>query len=124
MCCQNYGRSTKLTNSENSGQISLLESLPLIHQHLQSGLLLRPHRGHRHTQKKIEKVLHRDFCRLRRVARFVTRTNTREEGCVTNALKQLNWPSLEKRRQVARLTLMYKCVTNQTAIDMYIISLP
>ena len=53
-----------------------------------------------------------------RAARFVTRTNTREEGCVTNALKLLNWPTLEKRRQVARLTLMYKCVTNQAAINI------
>ena len=34
------------------------------------------------------------------------------------SLKQLNWPTLERRRQVARLTLMYKCVTNQTAIDI------
>ena len=54
----------------------------------------------------------------RRAARFVTSTYTREEGCVTNALKLLNWPTLEKRRQVARLTLMYKCVTNQAAIDI------
>ena len=54
----------------------------------------------------------------RRAARFVTRTYTREEGCVTNALRLLNWPTLEKRRQVARLTLMYKCVTNQAAIDI------
>ena len=54
----------------------------------------------------------------RRVARFVARTYTREEGCVTNALKQLNLPTLEKRRQVARLTQMYKCFTNQTAIDI------
>ena len=42
----------------------------------------------------------------------------RKEGCLTNALKLLNWPTLEKRRQVARLTLMYKCVTNQAAIDI------
>ena len=54
----------------------------------------------------------------RRAARFVTRTYTREEGCVINAIKLLNWPTLEKRRQVARLTLMYKCVTNQAAIDI------
>ena len=53
-----------------------------------------------------------------RSARFVTRIYTREEGCVTNALKQLNWRTLEKRREVARLTLMYKCVTNQTAKDI------
>ncbi|CAH3124074.1 unnamed protein product, partial [Pocillopora meandrina] len=57
-----------------------------------------------------------------RAVHFVTRTYTREEGCVTNALRQINWPTLEKRRQVA--TLMYKCVTNQTAINIpsYIIS--
>ena len=54
----------------------------------------------------------------RREERFVTRTYTREEGYVTNVLKLLNWPTLEKRRQVARLTLMYKCVTNQAAIDI------
>ena len=53
-----------------------------------------------------------------RAARIVTRTYTKEEGCVTNALKQLHWPTLEKRRQVARLTLMYKCVTNKAAIDI------
>ena len=54
----------------------------------------------------------------RGAARFVTRTYTREEGCVTNALKLLNWPILEKKRQVANPTLMYKCVTNQAAIDI------
>ena len=60
----------------------------------------------------------------RRTARFVTKTYTKEEGCVSKALKQLNWPNLE----VAELTLMDKCVTNQAAIDipcyMYNISLP
>ena len=54
----------------------------------------------------------------RRAARFVTRTYTKEEGCATKALKQLNWPTLEKRLQVAGLTLMYKCVTNQAANDI------
>ena len=43
---------------------------------------------------------------------------SRGEGCVTNALKLLNSPTLEKRRQVARLTLMYKCVTNQAVINI------
>ena len=43
-------------------------------------------------------------------ARFVTRTYTREEECVTNALKLLNWPILEKKRQVVKLIpLIYKC---------------
>ena len=54
----------------------------------------------------------------RRATRFVTRTYTKEEGCVTKAIKQINRPTLEKRRQVSRLTLMYKCVTNQAAIDI------
>ena len=56
-----------------------------------------------------------------RAALFVTRMHTKgpkEEGCVTKAPKQLNWRTLEKRRQVARLTLMNKCVTNQAAIDI------
>ena len=35
-----------------------------------------------------------------RAERFVTRTYTKEEECVTNALKELNWPTLEKRSQV------------------------
>jgi len=64
----------------------------------------------------------------RRAARFVTRTYTKEEGCVTKALKQLNWPTLENRRQVVGLTLMYKCVTNHGPLlispAMYNISLP
>ena len=53
-----------------------------------------------HITSWLEQVQHR-------AARLVTRTNTEKEGCVTKALKQLNWPTLEKRRQVARLTLMY-----------------
>ena len=53
-----------------------------------------------HISSWLEQVQHR-------AARFVTRTDTEKEGCVTKALKQLNWPTLEKRRQVARLTLMY-----------------
>ena len=53
-----------------------------------------------HITSWLEQVQHR-------AAGFVTRTDTEKEGCVTKALKQLNWPTLEKRRQVARLTLMY-----------------
>ena len=36
----------------------------------------------------------------RRAERFVTRTYTNEEEFVTNAVKKLNWPTLEKRSQV------------------------
>ena len=42
----------------------------------------------------------------RRAARLVPRTYANEKKCVTNTLKQLNWPTLEKTRQVAILTLM------------------
>ena len=35
-----------------------------------------------------------------RAACFITRTYVKEEECVTNALKQLNWPTLENRSQV------------------------
>ena len=56
----------------------------------------------------------------RGAARFVTRTYTKEKGCESKALKQLNWPTLEKRRQVARLTLMYKCVTTRPLLIWYV----
>ena len=39
-----------------------------------------------------------------------------DEMKIMSNLRQINWPTLEKRRQVA--TLMYKCVTNQTAINI------
>ena len=44
--------------------------------------------------------------------------NVQERGGMRNQRAELNWPTLEKRRQVARLTLMYKRVTNQAAIDI------
>ena len=43
----------------------------------------------------------------RRAARFVCNDYTsRTEGCVTNMLNQLKWPSLEIRRKAHRLTVM------------------
>ena len=52
----------------------------------------------------------------RRAARFATKTYSRQEGCVTQALNHLNWPTLEHRRKVNRLTLMYKTLHGQAAI--------
>ena len=49
----------------------------------------------------------------RRAAHFAPKTYSREEGCVSQALNHLNWPTLEHRRKVNRLTLMYKTLHSQ-----------
>ena len=54
----------------------------------------------------------------RRAARFATKTYSRQEGCVSQALNHLNWPTLEHRRKVNRLTLMYKTLHGQVAINI------
>ena len=54
----------------------------------------------------------------RRATRFATKTYSRQEGCVTQALNHLNWPLLEHRRKVNRLTLMYKTLHGQAAINI------
>ena len=54
----------------------------------------------------------------RRTLRFATKTYSRQEGCVTQALNHLNWPTLEHRRKVNRLTLMYKTLHGQAAINI------
>ena len=43
----------------------------------------------------------------RKAARFVTSNYTREPGTVTTILQNLGWQTLENRRQMARLTLLY-----------------
>ena len=56
-----------------------------------------------------------------RAARFATKTYSGQEGWVTQALKtlnHLNWPTLEHRRKVNRLTLMYKTLHHQAAINI------
>ena len=40
------------------------------------------------------------------------------EGCVTQALNYPNWPTLEHRRKVNRLTLMHKTLHGQAAINI------
>jgi ribonuclease P/MRP protein subunit RPP40 len=53
----------------------------------------------------------------RRAARFVCRDYRREEGVVTELLKDLEWPSLADRRCRSRLILLYKIVNNLVAVD-------
>ena len=54
----------------------------------------------------------------RRAVCFATKTHSRQEGCVTQALSYLNWPTLEHRRKANRLTLMYKTLHGQAAINI------
>ena len=39
-------------------------------------------------------------------------------GTVTNLLNVLKWPPLQKRRKVARLTMMFKVVSGQSAVQI------
>ena len=50
----------------------------------------------------------------RRAARFV---KNEYPGTATKLLNDLKWPTLEKRRKVARLTMMYKVVSGLPAIQ-------
>ena len=54
----------------------------------------------------------------RRAGRLASKTYSRQEGCVTQALNHLNWPTLEHRRKVNRLTLIYKTLHGQAAINI------
>jgi len=49
----------------------------------------------------------------RRAARFVTRTYSREEGRVTQALNHLNRSPLQHKRQTVRLCMLYKSLNQQ-----------
>ena len=64
-----------------------------------------------YTQKendKLEKI-------QRQAARFITRDyRSRDPGCVTNMLSDLNLPTLQSRRRNLRLTFMFKIVTGLT----------
>ena len=61
--------------------------------------------------KKLENV-------QRASARFVTNCISRQPGCVTNALNQLQWPSLKKRRKETRLKLFHHATSMKTAINI------
>ena len=54
----------------------------------------------------------------RRCARFVLLLKHIQDRKVTQALNHLNWPTLEHRRKVNRLTLMYKTLHSQAAINI------
>ena len=54
----------------------------------------------------------------RHVARFDTKTYSRQAGCVAQALNHLNWSTTEHRSKVNRLTLMYKLLHGQAAINI------
>ena len=54
----------------------------------------------------------------RRASRFAAKTYSRQEGCVAQALNYLNWPTLEHRRKVNRLMLMYKTLHGLAAINI------
>ena len=49
-----------------------------------------------------------------------TRTfkNSTTPGTVTKVLNDLKWPQLEKRRKVTRLTMMFKVVSGQSAMQI------
>ena len=52
---------------------------------------------------------------------IIHKTYSGQEGWVTQTLKtlnHLNWPTLEHRRKVNRLTLMYKTLHHQAAINI------
>lgn len=51
----------------------------------------------------------------RRAARFVCNDYSRYSS-VSSMLEELQWPSLEHRRKLARLTLMYKVVNDLVAV--------
>ena len=52
----------------------------------------------------------------RRAARFVKSEYSTTPGSVTKILNDLEWPTLEKRRKVARLTMMFKVVSGLSAL--------
>jgi hypothetical protein len=54
----------------------------------------------------------------RRAARFVTSNYSREPITVTNTLQNLGWPTLETRRQGARLILLYKIIHGEAAVNI------
>ena len=56
-----------------------------------------------HTERNNSKV-------QRSSARFVTRNYSRDpvEGSISSMIKELQWPSLQERRQQNRLVMMYK----------------
>ena len=61
-----------------------------------------------HTQKHVKNIEGIQ----RRAVRFVK--GCRTPGTVTKLLKELEWSTLQQRRQMSRLTMMYKIVNDQS----------
>ena len=89
--------------------------------------LVRPHTEYasvvwdpyqKNDKKRVERI-------QRSAARFVKSNYKRTKGTVTSLLSEIGWQSLEDRRRVARLTIMYKIV-NEVDIpsDCYLTQLP
>ncbi|XP_072024920.1 uncharacterized protein [Amphiura filiformis] len=80
--------------------------------------LVRPHLEYcspiwnPHTKKNITKI----ESTQRQAARFVLNTYSRQAS-VSKLITQLQWDSLERRRQAASLCLMYKIHNNLVAIN-------
>ena len=53
----------------------------------------------------------------RRAARYVYDYTSRTPGCVTEMVKELGWESLQDRRQISRLSLLYKAHHGLVDID-------
>ena len=54
----------------------------------------------------------------RKAARFATSNYTRKPGTVTTILLNLGWQTLENRRKMARLTLFYKSINGEAAVNI------
>jgi hypothetical protein len=54
----------------------------------------------------------------RKAARFITGNWSREEGTVTSILEELKWSSLEERRKIQRLVLLYKAINGEVALEI------
>ena len=54
----------------------------------------------------------------RRFARFVKNCWARTPGTVTNLLNDLDWPPLQVRRKIVRLTLFHKAIQGESAIEL------
>ena len=67
-----------------------------------------------HIQKQIKDIENIQ----KRAARFVKNEYSTTPDTVTNLLNVLKWPPLQKRRKVARLTMMFKVVSGQSAVQI------
>ena len=67
-----------------------------------------------HIQKQIKDI----ESIQKRAARFVKNEYSTTPGTVTNLLNVLKWPPLQKRRKVARLTMMFQVVSGQSAVQI------